>query len=474
MSDILSLNRKPLKYFITKNKNVINSPISDNGALIVYEGNEIDSNQPYRELWVSNYFLASGYGAKSREEQDKLSDIAANYDNSYLNLNYRIDETIDDLNSLYNKLNNEKVSKGSYSYNGDDISFNTFNFGENTIQLNDLYDKLQNIHVLYKFEITNVDYKIKLSDNNWYNNFSEVPVGTSVKEILISIEGNTRDSGGIKDIQIVLNNKKNGTIQEYVLQFKNFSANTTLPTLKNQKFKIDLYKTFYENDNSLTEYTFTIDNNILKNEIFKNIIIITNPTSVDNTAMVNNLLPSETIDDILNKFPSYFISSNVIYCYAGNISGINNGNNYKNILINKSNTYELTISNTDLFQYIALLIPNKNNVNNRLIKAEYYDNINHQIYDITDFIVVEFNVIINTQLKDIRYFIKVENNSNYNPNANPPFLHLKDNNLYFNEGKIVFTFDNSGSNLSEQELKLKNTNQYWISYNSSNNRYFPL
>ena len=461
MSDILvKLHKQPLKYIVTKDKNVLSSPIGDN-ALVVYEPTNDNNPKSYRELWISNYFLAGGFGAYSQEEQETLSYIAKNYSTSYSYFNDRIEESFNYSKNLYDLLDENKVSSGdSITNKGSDISFNTFNFGEENIALCELYNKFNEIHMLYKFEIYNIEYWIKVEGyNNWFNNFSTVPIGSKVIDIKFKITGNTKDSGGIDDIQITLFNQYNNLDTfDFTLLGLDY-AQEDIPTTSNCMFELEFHKKFGSSD----QYHFVISENddLNKNYIIKDIIIITKPSDNDNLI---NPLSGEIISDIIQKYPSYFYAGDPLYVFKGLKNNKRMIGNYNRYLI--TNKYELNISETENIKHISLLL----NSNLRLLKAEYEDLLQCQTYDIIDFILTNYNVNQNytgNKTFAVEYIIDITNNTNYNSNlnGNPPFLHEKLSNLYLNKGKITFTFITSDVN---NEPVLQNTSQYWISYDNSN------
>ena len=110
----------------------------------------------------------------------------------------------------------------------------------------------------------------------------------------------------------------------------------------------------------------------------------------------------------------------------------------------------------------------------QIIDAIYYDYMTGHIYDIIDFILTKQDQTIkSTNSIDnygptIEYVIDITNNSNYNKSMNPPFLHKNEstNKLCLNVGKIIFKF---APRINNEEITLKNTNQYWITYNNNNN-----
>ena len=321
MDNILKLNNKPLKYIITKNKEVINSALIDNdnyGPLVIYEPNT--SN--YREIYLNKYFLAGGYGAKSKDEQEKLSYIAENYNINQENIINTQNDIINQIQDNYALLNSNKVTKGTINNNGDDISYNTFNFGTNNITLNELYNQIQSIQVLYKFEIYDIKYQIKFINNNtWYDNFSNVPVNSRVHKIRFIINGNTKDTYGIDNIYIQFYQNNRSDTYEY--SFSNIGEISGLPTTSNEEFTIYFEKEFSSNENNfVTQYDEENDN---KNYFIKDITIVTK-TSEDSSLKI---LPSETITNIITKYPCYFVATESIIIYKGNkiFNNINENDN---------------------------------------------------------------------------------------------------------------------------------------------------
>lgn len=458
---ILNLNKTPLKYIVTKNPSVINNnnPLTNGGPLIIYEpsnDNSIENaDEQYRELWISKYFLSSGYGAKTRAEQGKLSYIANNYDTNYSYLSNLINNSLNYSYTLFNQLNTNKITKGTEETEGDDISYNVFNFGNEDIKLKELYDKIQEIHILYKLEIYDIQYFVKFKNySNWFSNFSIVPTGGEVEKIKIIITGNTRDSGGLEDIQINLYNQKNNQIYTFLLS--ELSEYVSIPNESGIDFTLEFTKTFGSYDN----YKFTIGENDddNKNYIINN-IIITTKQSIDSTLI--KPISSEILTNMINKYPSYFYAGSSILIFKG-LSRFKMINNYINKLINDE--FELDIYENEDVNHISLLL----NSNLRLIKAEYQDSMTCQNHDIIDFILTKYHYQISSNEYDVEYSINITENDNYDYvyNGNPSFLHKKNNNLYLNPGKIKFTFITSDS---FNEITLKNTSNYWISYNNNDN-----
>ena len=467
-TEILNINNRPLKYIVTKHKDTINL-LKDTGALIIYEpllSNDVDeqtyNEKTYRELWVNKYLLTAGFGAKSKDEQNKLSDIAESYDDQYSYLYNKIDNTYNTFNDKYNELNRTKVSKGSETNNivtkGSDISYNEFTFGNSKILLKDLYDKFSNIKQLYKFEITNISYSITLLVTNnqnlsneyaqeiTVNNNSYVPVGSKIKSITINIIGNTNDSGGIQDLNIVLNNQYSDTKKDYGLSISDIYNKDSIPNSSNIAFNLTLTKNF----SSIDKYLYQINTNI--NQIIKSIQITTYPTAVNSNYI--NTLDGETLTDIIKDFPCILYGANTIYECKNDDT-----NRYPVILTNYQ--YKCSIGANETLNYLSLLIDS----NIRLVEAKYIDYVNCQTYDIIDFILTKYNTTISGKTYNVKYFINLKNdiNSTYNKIMNPPFLYKtsESNNLYLHEGEIIFTFIESNK---MWDPTLKNTTDYWISY----------
>ena len=150
--------------------------------------------------------------------------------------------------------------------------------------------------------------------------------------------------------------------------------------------------------------------------------------------------------------------------YTGLLNNDKVLNNYTRYLV--SDNLNLNISSTDKFQHISIITGSSI----QLIDALYYDYQSNHIYDIIDFILTIKNsrpFYNDNEIWNVEYQINITDNNNYNSSNNPPFLHKdEDNKLYLNEGKIIFTFMLVNDIVNN---KLKNPNQYWISYNNDNN-----
>lgn len=467
MNHILNLNNKPLKYIITKNKNTINF-LKETGSLIVYEPNPTPITEEeyyrntYREIWVGSYFLASGFGAESREEQSKLSYIYQHYDTDYSYLDNRIINSFSYSYNLWNDLNQRKVTRGTEEYNDisyDDIniSYNTFKFGDSIIQLKDLYDKFRQIKSLNKFEITDVQYSAQLRIGNRpiedsFTHLAKVPVGATIDFIHIKITGNTNDSGGLRDLVISLNNQYPQKLT-YELTLHDLSQGT-VPALSNTKFELSFSKTFSEGD--LYRYQIHLG----PNEILNDINITVNPTPEGSTLI--RPLEAETINNLVQQFPFILYGESSIFIYNGFGNNDNNSsvyyleiNEYRSVLLS-DNQYKLDINND---QYISILIDS----DVRLISAEYIDKENNQLYNITNFILTRYNSIVsNVEYTQYVLNAKYNPNDNYQKSINPPFLHQSNSELYFDNGTIIFTFTESSS--KNDVRKINNANEYWITY----------
>ena len=167
----------------------------------------------------ANKFLAGGYGLKSEKERDNLSYIS----NSYLNIigdlrNYD-DELSKRLSYTYEYLNSKKVDiddgnvSNTLTYFNDDI--------DEKIYVKDLIKIITNFPVYKNLEISSVDYLISIKNYNGdpfknepNSNIVKVPIGTSISSIGFVVRGNTRNSGGIKSINMQLFDDSRISIKE--------------------------------------------------------------------------------------------------------------------------------------------------------------------------------------------------------------------------------------------------------------------
>ena len=500
---ILGLNGLPLKHIITKNKKSIEL-LNKTGSLIIYEPDipenvyAENSNDLYRELYVGSYFLASGYGAKTRQEQENLSYISSTYNTTYNQLNNRIDQSFTYAYNLYTILDNTKVDRGnsnvidltngtrilSDDYSKYNVSYNVMQFGNNgeddIIYLYELYDKLHSLHILQKLEVSDVKYDVILDNGDIYNNYSYLPIYSNIKNIVITITGNTNDSNGISQIYIELfDNIHNDS--KLINIIDNIGSTSKIGNTSNQNFELKLSKNFGLNN------IFKIKN-IGENKPIKHIQLNINSSSED-TLTLNKLLPE--LRDITEDFNLILYGAPFIYTLKSNIENIGNiyyENNsniqlltyYQQKILSKSNHYPecyqvdvpiIRNNNQELPKFISILSVNDPNFPLnvvRMVKAEYVDYKTNNIYDVSNFILCR-SFESNNRSKYIQYILDVSNNSNdqYNSIINPPFISPVYNGTnidYFtlNEGKLVLTFTSSSSNIDL--LQLNNISEYWISY----------
>ena len=216
-NNISALNAKPLKCILTNNKKSI-SLLSNTGSLIVYEPS-VQNEDNYHELYLANKFLAGGYGLKSEKERDNLSYIS----NSYLNIigdlrNYddelskRLSYTCEYLTSKKVDIDRGNVSN-TLTYFNDDIA--------EQIYVKDLIKIITNFPVYKNLEISSVDYLISIKNYNGdpfknepNSNIVKVPIGTTISSIGFVVRGNTRNSGGIKSINMQLFDDSRISIKE--------------------------------------------------------------------------------------------------------------------------------------------------------------------------------------------------------------------------------------------------------------------
>lgn len=497
---ILNVHGLPLKHIITKNKKSIEL-LKDTGSLIVYE----PENSDYRELYLGSYFLASGFGAKSREEQNNLSYLSNSYNDIYAYLDNRINDSFAYSYSLYGILDKNKVDRGNNNLIDEfrnvaddidkyDLSYNVMQFGttkNDLIYLYELYDRIHSLHILQKLEITKVKYTIRTDDGVEYPNYSYIPYYTKIKDIIVTISGNTNDANGISQVYIEFNDNVSNTTR-VINMIDNLDLNNSTPAItSNQSFELKLYKNFGK------DYIYQILSP--ENHPINHIQLNINSSSTD--VLTLNKLSAE-LRDIIDSFDLVLYGAPFIWVlkkdvminniYYEDQSDIQLTTYYKRqVLLNNSNygnSYQSIIeiskndTNNQFPSYISILIPNdpENTPLNmvRLIKAEYIDQTTNNIYDITHFILFrKFKSSGNQNYIQYIFDSSFEPNENYNNIANPPFItpildeNDKPYNFTLNEGKIILTFINSSSNIDI--LFLKNSSEYWINYSGTEIN-FPL
>ena len=272
MSNITALNAKPLKCILTNNKRSI-SLLSDTGSLIVYQPYQ---DEEYRELYLANKFLAGGYGAKSINEKNNLSYLS----NSYLNIFASLDDKDNYLNDLivnsYNALKRDKIDtvNGISSY-----TLTSFDDDENRlVYLKDLAKIYTNLPEYKNLEIKSVDYKLSVywqGSIKTYNNEFNLPKGSKITAIEITIKGNTKNSGGINQISIKPTDENQDSI---IITKNNITEKVTFKRDGNFECKI---KINYEEN----KYILIKEG---KNKIFDSFVLTVAPTPEDEYLSIYN------------------------------------------------------------------------------------------------------------------------------------------------------------------------------------------
>lgn len=474
-NSIVNLNGRPIKYILTQNPRTI-SLLKESGSMIVYESpyksiNKVaqelsyyNSGEAYREIWVSSYFLASGFGAQTRSEQQNLSYLATSYNEIIDEINDKINIVDQYAHDGISYLDETKVTRGLNEENPENledpqynVSYNVFKFGNSNIYLKDLYKIISNIGLLYKLEISSIDYNVILSDNKLYHNFDNVPIGKKIVSIEVIIKGNTNDSGGIEDLRIIFNSKNDGINDETnnSISLNNISTEQTIP--KSIYVEFDLSFIYNYNTSNSNMYIISSGVNYPIDQIQMN-ILGTPENSINNT--FNKVKYEERIISDKNN-PLLLKLYGVNYILYNILD--NSDNNYieqlydRHPIYNNCNIVKINIGNNT--KTINILVKEEYG---RLINAEFVDNITNNIYNITNFRKTFFNSTYKNEEGYLKYVWDLDQNVDYDKTAgNPLFINKQGNNKFFNNGQLLLTFNNSiNRNDIESSDNLMN---YWIS-----------
>lgn len=427
-NNIFGIHQKPLKYILINHKSAIEF-IKDSGALSIYDNGlgEIREDYPtndtynivhgYRELYAGNMFIAGGYGAQSRKEQVKLSNIAEQYDSDYNKLNTDIINNYNyaksNIDNIYKTkvdwISESDVQKSNYidtyhykSVDTTDISLNKFDFLNNG-QLIPLYELKNYLHfnVLQDLVITEIKYQIKLKDDpTLYDNYSYVPIDSQLEQFIITIQGNTNDSGGINGLSIKYNHDNpiddthSTNIHDYIVEINENNINeTSIPKSNHQNISIQIIRVYDNSLNNVPPFTILEGENYLLSEIkikvtetdreqYSNYI-----TEEDQYIVEHNIIYPETSVILYGK-PS------LLY-YENNSSSEEPTNDkyFKKLILDESNSNNIGLTNFNInennqtdIDTIYIKFPQKFGT---LISINYYDFINHSITNILPFFNIE-------------------------------------------------------------------------------------
>jgi len=464
---VVNVTGQPLRYIVTKNSNSIKF-LKNSGSLIVYEPtnaysyiNDPELDDSYREIWVASYFLAGGYGAKSRPEQNKLSYIANNYDDDINLINYNINTYAYNLKNAIDDLNKRKVTRGinentnKESDSEYDISYNVFKFGDENILLSELYEKLEHVQVLSKLEISNIIYDvICYNDNNIYHNNDNIPIDNQIKSITITLSGNNKDSGGINKISINL--------------YSQGDENPNTPV-----YPTPVYQLLLDNIQNIQSTNQILNTNFQYSlsKDYGNIIYKINEGL--NTPLDSIILDINASKDVqsINKLPAEkrFLSNDTYGLKLYGVKNIKYIFSDNNEQIDISNYLITPLTNHPLYStcLIAKIKINNNTTNvvsilinenyGRLINCEFVDNISNNIYNITNLKKV------NQRNNYYEYSWIIGQNIEFDNEINPGFIskNVANNLLVFNEGEFILTFSKQLSNI--HILNDTFIGNYWVS-----------
>lgn len=478
---VINVTGQPLRYIVTKNSSSIKF-LKNSGSMIVYEPlnaytyshinlNDDDFDDRYREIWVSSYFLAGGYGAKSRTEQNKLSYIANNYDNDLNVINYKINSYAYDFSTSIKMLDKTKVTRGidpeltPRESNSDyDISYNAFDFGGENILLSELYEKLTHIQSLSRLEVTNVVYDVKCyNDNNIYHNNDNVPINNQIEYITVTITGNNHDSGGVNTVtvNIYAQDDQNPNEVKYPQPKEQFEI-TNIQNLitNNQISNSNFVYNFSKNYGGRIIYKIREGENIVIDNISLEINGSQDVQSINKLSGEKRLLQNDIYKLKLNgvKGVKYLFIPNHLdsidearYLVTPLLSHpIYSGCSIVKIKVNSQNTNNC----------LSILI---NKEYGRLIDCEFVDYTSNNIYNITNLKEIKEFANING-LNYFEYYWNIGQNAQFNNNVNPGFISKINGNLVFNEGELILTFSKQLSNISIMNDTY--IGDYWISSTS--------
>ena len=519
-NSIFGIHQKPLKYVLINNRKALEL-LSNTGALSIYDNDDnqvipssIDNisssvisiqGDKYRELYASNLFIAAGYGAKSRTEQLTLSYIANNYKTNYLTLNNSITNTYNYAYTGITTLNNTKVNwiksgdvhtkilssdntNNTINYtskNQTDISLNTFDFFNDgsLIPLYELKNHLQ-FNVLQDLVISNIDFKAYLKDDpdqeHFYTNYSYVPIDAQIKKFVITITGNTNDSGGINGLTIKYNHdseqEPNTHDRTSEINQNNLDDGSTVPASNHQNFVIQVTRQYDDGQNTVLPFTITGGtgseeyNN--ENYLISDIIIkvkATDTSQYDSQIVDQNQLITDHDIVYSNKIFVLYGLPSIVY-YEGNTSNTQNESlNHKTQLLYANDKSQLLKSFKLSFTEFIINENNNTSINKfyillkkkfgAILSIKYYDYITHSISDILYLCTLE------ETNNEYKYIFTCDNEDN-EIMSNLPFISNNNGQYYFNKGVIKVECT---EHITDNNYIDRLNSNVWISTNNNDN-----
>lgn len=458
-NNIAALNAKPLKCILTNNKKSI-SLLSNTGSLIVYEP-DVQNRDNYHELYLADKFLSGGYGLKSEKERDILSYIS----NSYLDIIGDLRNYDNDLSRrlsyIYSYLDNKKVDIDRGNVSNTLTSFN--DDLDEQIYVKDLIKIITNFPVYKNLEISSVDYLISIKNYNGdpfknepNSNIVKVPIGTTISSIGFIVKGNTRNSGGIKSINMQLLDDSRISITEssilgsfqkdtnFIINFSKYYTDSDVSPIV-QLGKQTIIDSSIISVNKTPEHEYlSIDDDIVKT-YSNHPIIIKSGAIKDNDIVLDHLI-------IEGVYPIYysFNSGNEID-ENSNIqimNFINPENNLDNNSINKIYINENDVNSINVY------VPS----GYKIINAEYYNIEKGTIINISNY----YNTIEHIfDMNNYEYHLYRWHIDNSVRNDFPISIVNKDNSCFFKGILSLNIILANGSNEFNDDYLSSN----WISEN---------
>lgn len=391
MNNMQALNAQPLKCILTNSKKSIEL-LKSTGSLIVYDPNNTEYKD-YHELYLANMFLAGGYGAYSQIEQNNLHYISNAYNDILLYLNNKDKLLAEEIKSSYFALDSKKVDKKDGNVSE---TLTSINDDDELIRVKDLFKIFTNFPQYKNLEITSISYKITVNenDNEYVNvnnsNIIEIPIGCSIKSIAFTITGNIHNSGGIKEIDLVINDINNENTEQPV-KISDLSILGKYET--DGSFTINFIKIFdeanYQQITTDIEYT-----------LIKSFIISVNATPITKYLSIDNeIVKTFAKHDVIIKTGA--IEDNEIQIDPLIIKGVyplyysfdDNGEESKKIIsydfLNDSDDIKVNIIrvNSDENQKIkkiSIYVP----VQYTIVNAIYTNIVNSTVINITNYFVI--------------------------------------------------------------------------------------
>ena len=462
-------NNQYLKCIVTKYKSSVKL-LSNSGSLIILKPND---NVDRSYIYLGDTFLASGYGFEKEEDLLTSEKIVKEYDSTINELKETDQSLIEvisnNYNDLLNKLNDYvKIGTGTNNENnwGGNIS-NTY------VNLNGVNVPIINI-IQHGRDAIYDDIEIKkitktvITENNEYNTESSIlniPIGTVIKKIKISIEYDPHDSGGIN--KMIVKYASNDDISKSV--YVQYDGNAPVQLSNTSTFRKDFILDLTQNNNAAIQGYVVKDKdlNVISNlslvisgsQTYKVYPDLKELYNVD-IISTNNVIREHEIENLtsLSIHPITYIKYYVNYNNGNDNISLDNFNSNNGLEDSESIIYDI-INIDNAAKRIVIAVPSIFKVLNISYIPNSSDKyFGNEEYNWSGSSIIVPNIKMQYQSLNVvcnLYDITIQSNSNPNNELN--------------SGNIKLTLLNTHNNI---DLRSETTSEYILNGKRFVNEYF--